>query len=159
MVTSEGWFIPGLPASCFTGYSKYQPSYWWALRGQGAQILTLTVPHGFNQISPVIWIIKTVWSGKFIKNIIHSFFEYIMNNFVLIAVPANGLAPLGARPFAGTVMTDFKFCKCRKPTLWKLNIGKKNADLWWFDIVFYWRNTLEFCIEISLKFDLLCLDE
>ena len=33
---------------------------------------------------------------------------YITRNFIVSAVPADGLAPLGARSFAGTVMTkDF----------------------------------------------------
>ena len=31
-------------------------------------------------------------------------------NFVVITVPADGLAPLGARPSAGTVMTNLRSC-------------------------------------------------
>ena len=30
------------------------------------------------------------------------------SNFAVMTVPADGLAPLGARPSAGTVMTKFK---------------------------------------------------
>ena len=36
-------------------------------------------------------------------------------NLVIITVPVDGLAPLGARPFAGTTMTKFNFSRCTGP--------------------------------------------
>ena len=37
-------------------------------------------------------------------------FDKIMFNVMVTTVPADGLAPLGARPSAGTVMTNFVSC-------------------------------------------------
>ena len=44
-------------------------------------------------------------------------FQEILSNYVIMTVPADGLAPLGARPSADTVMTKFSSCIYTGPAL------------------------------------------
>ena len=52
--------------------------------------------------------------GPNIQHAITRNFELIMSDFVVIPVPADGLAPLGARPSAGTVKTELGSYICTK---------------------------------------------
>ena len=45
-----------------------------------------------------------------------------MSNFVVSTAPADGLAPIGAKPSAGTTMTKFGPCKSMGPALEGLNV-------------------------------------
>ena len=69
---------------------------------------THKVPWDFFRVSSDVlndwwiwWLRGNWWASKHGKNIY---------NFEVITVPADGLAPLGARPSAGTVMTKFGSC-------------------------------------------------
>ena len=59
------------------------------------------------------------------------------SNFVIITVPADGLVPLGARTFAGTAMTNFRFWFCVKYSTrmkcWVMLQKCKQITIWWLD--------------------------
>ena len=54
----------------------------------------------------------------------------IIGDFVVGTVPADGLAPLGARPSAGTMMTKCRWCRYMKLSLEELtNVTMINDEL------------------------------
>ena len=54
-------------------------------------------------------------------------FDKLMSNFVAIHVPADGLAPLGARPSAGTVMSRLYTVGHSKGYVDRINLLSENT--------------------------------
>ena len=61
-------------------------------------------------------------------------FDGNMSEFVVSTVPADGLAPLGARPSAGTVMTNIRsyiytYTYIYGTGIWRIKTSKKNTEM------------------------------